>query len=98
MIKKQLATITSIVTFIFTGFFFIDARYGYAQDVKSNTMEIKEIKTGLVYEKALNDYYSTKALLRKYPDDEELKEQLAKAKEEVDFLKKKLNKKLVKEI
>ena len=92
-IKTNLAILISTVTFISTGYLYIDSKYALASDVEDNKKEIRTIKIQNTYEKSLNNMYSYRSLSKKYPSDEKLKEELKKAEEEVNFIKKQLEKK-----
>lgn len=92
----------SLITFIFSGYVYIDSVYARVltlddmdkkHDKRTSKIEhrIDNIELRLIYREALDNKYTYRSLLWKYPDDEELKEELEKAEDEVDFIKKQLD-------
>jgi hypothetical protein len=69
---------------------FVDSRYALAEDVQKleERLTLAELKDLL--HKALENLYFYKSQIRKYPEDEELKERLKEAQAEVDSIKKRI--------
>ena len=90
MIQK-ISAFLGVVAILFSGFFFIDARYATAKDLDLLQQSVEYQRIVQRYETAVDLYYQYKALYRKYPDDSELKEELDAVKINRDELKKKID-------
>ena len=93
--RNVILAITTILGFIGTlagGVFWVDDRYAKAADVAEieQRLTLAELKDQLRL--AQEEYHFLKSQSRKYPDDEDLKDELADAKEVVDDLKDKIKK------
>jgi hypothetical protein len=89
-LEKHMKMILLVFAFVSTvggGILTIDSRYAKADDHKALEVRvsISELKAQL--RSALDEYYFLKKQLRKNPDDVDLKEKVAEAKEHVDDLK-----------
>ena len=71
---------------------FVDSRYALAEDVQEleNRITVTELKDLL--HKSLENLYFYRSQLSKYPDDTEVKKRLKEAQEEVDSIKKRIDK------
>lgn len=87
MIKKFITTLGVVVTFIFSGYQFLDQTYARANSLQQLEQKVNRYQLEATYQKALDHYYNTRALSLKYPDNEELKIDLIKAKDQLDYLK-----------
>lgn len=93
--RNIIIAITTILGFIgtlATGVFWIDDRYAKAEQVEEldKRVTLAELKDQLRI--AQEEYFFLKSQERKYPDDLDIKEQLAEAKEVVDNLKERIRK------
>jgi hypothetical protein len=89
-VKSILVVATTVIALfgsVFAGYVHIDNRYALAADVKKieKKLTLVELKDSLRL--ALDELYFLKSQIRKYPDDEEIKEQLDDVKERVKDLK-----------
>lgn len=92
-IRNNIVAITAILGFLGTiggGITWIDNRYAYADQVREleGRITLAELKDQL--RRAQEEYYFLKKQSRKYPDDQEIKDELVEAKEAVDNLKEKI--------
>lgn len=93
--RNMILAITTILGFIGTlagGVFWVDDRYAKASEVEQleERLTLAELKDQLRL--ALEEYHFLKSQSRKYPDDEDIKEELAEAKETVKDLKDQIKK------
>lgn len=71
----------------FAGYTYIDDRYALAEEVKKieKRLTLSELRESLRL--VLDEYYFLKSQIRKYPDDEDIKDQLKDVKVRVDNLR-----------
>jgi hypothetical protein len=87
---QKIATFLGITGILFSAFFFLDARYASAEDLKRLERDVEYQRVVQRYETATDLYFQYKALRAKYPNDTELKEELKEVKSRRDGLKEKL--------
>ena len=98
-IKSILVVVTTtlaIIGSVVTGYGFMDEKYAKASDIVKleKRMSLSELRDSLRL--SLDELYFLKSQTRKYPGDEEIKEQLTDIKAEVKNLKEQIKLKLKK--
>ena len=88
---QKITAILGLVAIFFSAFFFIDDRYASAEDLDRLESKVEYQRIVQQYETAVDLYFQYKALLRKHPDDSELKEEFDSVKERRNELKKKID-------
>jgi len=89
-IKSILVVATTVIALfgsIFAGYLHIDTKYALAADVEKieKRLTLSELRDSLRL--SLDELYFLKSQIRKYPDDEEIKDQLKDAKDRVKDIK-----------
>lgn len=82
-----ITTVFAIIGSIVTGYGFIDEKYARASDVAKieKRLSLSELRDSLRL--SLDELYFLKKQIRKYPEDEEIQEQLKEVRAEVNDLK-----------
>lgn len=89
-IKSVLVVVTTVIALfgsVFAGYIHLDTKYALAADVETieKRLDLSELKDSLRL--ALDELHFLKSQIRKYPDDEEIAEELKDSKAEVKDLK-----------
>jgi septal ring factor EnvC (AmiA/AmiB activator) len=89
-IKSMLVVATTVIALfgsVFAGYLHIDTKYALAADVEKieKRLSLSELRDSLRL--SLDELYFLKSQIRKYPNDEEIKDQLKEIKVEVKDLK-----------
>jgi hypothetical protein len=92
-IRSLVITVSAILALLGTvlgGYTYIDDRYALAETVDKleERLTLSELKDSLRL--ALDELFFLKSQARKYPDDEEIKDQLKAVQERVDDLKRQI--------
>ena len=89
-ISKQIAAVAALISIVFGGYFFIENRYTLqtAFNKLEQRVSIEELNRQLRQAEEEAAYY--RKLLRKYPDDDTIKEKLKKAEKRVAELEEKI--------
>jgi len=89
-LEKNMKMILLVFAFVSTvggGMLTIDSRYAKADDHSALEVRVTLSELQAQLRSAVDEYYFQKKQLRKHPDDEELIEKVAEAKQHVDDLK-----------
>ena len=92
-IKENMSSVVLLGTFLgvfFGGYLHLDQRFAKAEEYKEVNKKVVLIELKLLYKEALDNLYFFRKQYRKYSDDEEIKKELEKAKEQVEDLKKQI--------
>jgi hypothetical protein len=94
---KELSVIVGIITGasaisigLVQGALALDGRYAKAEEQQKLEKRVTLNELRDLYNQALEDYYDRKKLSKKFPEDDELKEGLEKAKKVVDRIEKQM--------
>lgn len=91
---SAIITTATIIGLLFGAFTYISAFEQrdvlFAQEIQEVKKDVEYLKLQKLYDEARGEYYSVKSLLKKYPQDEELQEQIKDTQENVSLLKERL--------
>jgi len=88
--KKQIATITGIlglIGIVTTAYMQLDSRYAHAMEFNQLQQRVLSNELNQSYRDTRKEVYELRALVRKYPNDEKLKQQLQESEDELKRLK-----------
>lgn len=86
-------TVVTVASTVVGGVIWIDSRYAHAEELQTleERVELNELKDQL--RNALDELHFWRQQARKYPDDEEVQDEVDTAKELVDEIKEKIKSK-----